>query len=460
MTTPQVSKADADLWLAYGVKLKNTFAQSFTPGDNSRFYIAPLSCAGIAAGRNINSAITNNGVYVIGDTLLSLDEPVFLPGRQSYFQRCLSYANSVELHSHENTVAQARYNIAQEEAREAQKRYQDAKFIAIKIWKKNLTAQITTDSFSQWCIQNYPMFSLAQSSNDAAAAAAAVASSDMNDPMAPIVRQYQSSLNAANGTSAIPGVTMTCSSASADQISSGQAGTPGAPLERPAYTITSQYPQVVNGWIDTFTQNSKTPTTITFKASDASSSSWQDLGYSNDTVQMTRPDCIFFSATYTENYETVTKTVTAEEAGSDLEVTITVTDFQSFPIAPGNWNPSQLAGLPIVANADPSLRKPMAVVNQAILAYGVGMEVKLSSSAASTINNYMDKASSNGGRASIFGFNIGLEGDANSTQTSTTTFDQVKSASSSTSFTIPPSDNSNPTLLGVIGQAIPLPNNA
>lgn len=64
MTTTQVSQADADLWLAYGVKLKNTFAQSSTldnNNNNNRFYIAPISSAGIAAGEDIDSAITNNG---------------------------------------------------------------------------------------------------------------------------------------------------------------------------------------------------------------------------------------------------------------------------------------------------------------------------------------------------------------------------------------------------------------
>lgn len=126
----------------------------------------------------------------------------------------------------------------------------------------------------------------------------------------------------------------------------------------------------------------------------------------------------------------------------------------------GTRNPSQLAGFPIVATADPNLSKPMAFVNQAILAYGVGMEVKLSSSAASTINNYMEKARFSGGSASIFGFNISLGGAADSTQTSTTSFDQIQNASSSTSFTIPPSDNAYPILLGVFGQAIPLPLNA
>ncbi|KAJ0381887.1 hypothetical protein COL922a_013660, partial [Colletotrichum nupharicola] len=368
ITTTLVSQADADLWLAYDVKLKNTFAQSSTLGDNNRFYIAPLSSAGIAACEDIDSAITNNGLYAIGDSLLSLDEPVFLPSRQSYFQRCLS---------------------------------------------QEKTAQITTDSFAQWCIQNYPRLTMALNANNAATAVAAAASAAMDGPMASIVGEYQSSLTAADGTSPIPGWHPQCR----------------ATFERPAYTIDAQYSQSVDGWIDTHDENS--------------------------------------DAIYTENNTIVTKNVTAEEAGSELEVTITATDFQLFLSRPetdkrlvGTRNTSQLAGFPIVANADPNLSKPMAFVNQAILAYGVGMEVKLSSSAASTINNYLEKARSSGGSASMFGFNIGLGDAADSTQTSTITFDQVQNGSSSTGFTIPPSDNAYPTLLGVFGQAIPLPENA
>ncbi|OBS29442.1 hypothetical protein FPOA_03378 [Fusarium poae] len=460
MTTPQVTKADADLWLAYGIKLKNTFAQTSTLGEDNRFYIAPLSSAGIAGGKNINSAITNHGVYTVGDTLLSLDEPVFLPSRQSYFQRCLSYSLNVELHANKNAGAQVRYNTARDNALKALKYFQDTRTAAIAAYTQEKSAGITTDPFALWVIQNYPQFAQAQSANDSATAVAAAASGAMDGPMATIVGKYQASLAAANGTSAIPGVTMSCSNASADQIASGQAGTPGAPFERPSYNLNGQYSQTVDGWINTFSQNSKNPKKITFTAKDAQSSSWADLGYSNTNVQVTGSYCIFFSATFVENNQTVTKNVTAEEAGAELEVTLTATDFQTFTINPGNWNPGQLAGMPIVANADPNLSKPMAFVNQVILAYGVGMEVKLSSSAASSIHNYMEKARSTGGSASIFGFNIGLGGAANSTQTSTTTFDQVKDASSSTGFTIPPSDNAYPTLLGVFGQSIPLPKNA
>ena len=86
MSSDQVTKADADLWLAYGLKLKSTFMQG-SLGPDDRFYLAPLSAAGIAAGKRIDQNITNYGIYNVADSLLSLSSPVFLPTRESYSKR-------------------------------------------------------------------------------------------------------------------------------------------------------------------------------------------------------------------------------------------------------------------------------------------------------------------------------------------------------------------------------------
>ena len=130
---------------------------------------------------------------------------------------------------------------------------------------------------------------------------------------------------------------MSCSPAPADQISAGQAGTPGASYLRPSYEINAQYTQLVDSWISTYAQNKTNPTSINFKISDSSSSSWKDLGFSSTNVQVTGSYCIFFSATFTENNTVVTKNVSAAECGSDLELTITATSIGSFDISPGKW---------------------------------------------------------------------------------------------------------------------------
>jgi hypothetical protein len=113
--------------------------------------------------------------------------------------------------------------------------------------------------------------------------------------------------------------------------------------------------------------------------------------------------------------------------------------------------------MPLVDDADQSLRDPSAYVTTAILAYGVGLSVKLNSTTSSQIHDYLSKASSSGGSASIFGYNIGLGGSAETSNTSTVTFDDVKNASSGTTISIPPSDNAYPTLLAVVGTSLPTP---
>lgn len=111
-------------------------------------------------------------------------------------------------------------------------------------------------------------------------------------------------------------------------------------------------------------------------------------------------------------------------------------------------------------NAPDVLKKGNAFATQAVLAYGVGMEISLSSTTASKISDYMSEANKYGGSVSVFGFNIGLGGDVSSSNTSTTNFDQVKSASSGTTINIPPTNNGYPTLLAIIGQKLPSPPSA
>jgi hypothetical protein len=129
---------------------------------------------------------------------------------------------------------------------------------------------------------------------------------------------------------------MACSTASADQIAAGQLGMTNLSFTRPLYQIDSQYAQTVDNWVATFSQNKDSPTEITFNASDASGSSWDELGFDDD-VEVIGSYCTFFSATFWEDNETVTKTVSAEEVGDDLEITITATGLGTFQIQPGKW---------------------------------------------------------------------------------------------------------------------------
>jgi hypothetical protein len=105
----------------------------------------------------------------------------------------------------------------------------------------------------------------------------------------------------------------------------------------PFYSIASAYSANVDNWIATYPQNKKSPTKFSFNASQASSTNWENLGFSQSSVEVTGSYAIFFSATYRENNQEVTKHITAEQAGSDLEITLTATGVGSYGVQPGNW---------------------------------------------------------------------------------------------------------------------------
>lgn len=68
-----MSSNNNELWLVYAVNLVSKLG--LTPGPKSKVYIAPLSYAGIAAGKHIPDAITNQGIFTIADTLLDPSSP-------------------------------------------------------------------------------------------------------------------------------------------------------------------------------------------------------------------------------------------------------------------------------------------------------------------------------------------------------------------------------------------------
>ncbi|KAI9685687.1 MAG: hypothetical protein M1822_004247 [Bathelium mastoideum] len=457
MTTPEVSQTDANLWAAYGVKLKNQILESSGLGQDQRFYIAPLSSTGIAAGKNIDEAIKNMGVYNVGDALLDLDSPVFLPSRQSYSQRCQLYAGQVYLNSDGNQGAAVRYKNAQDALTSATNNFITAKTNALAAWKSDTTNSLTTDPFWTWVGTNAPAYTQAQLAMNGASADCATAAAAIQGQNAAQVGAMQNAINQAVGGNPVAGYNMTCSPASANQVQVAQAGTAGASYLQPAYLVDSSYSANVDNWISTYAQNKNNPITLNFSASQASSQTWEELGFSSSSVSVTGSYCFFFSATFTENNTTVTKNITAEQAGSDLQITLTATGLGTYKVNPGKWNPGTLWGMPVVTTADPSLSKPAAYVTQAILAYGVGLTISTNSTTAGQIQNYLQQASQTGGSASIFGYNIGLGASIDVSNTSTTGFDQVTSASSGSQVSIPPSDNAYPTLLAVIGEALPVP---
>ena len=84
------TRSDQDLWKAYGVELKKQLLGSIGLGEKDRIYLAPISAAGIAAGGKVPAAVTNMGIYDVGNALLDPTSPIFNPTSAGLFDRCKS----------------------------------------------------------------------------------------------------------------------------------------------------------------------------------------------------------------------------------------------------------------------------------------------------------------------------------------------------------------------------------
>lgn len=134
---------------------------------------------------------------------------------------------------------------------------------------------------------------------------------------------------------------MPCSTAPANWIASVAHG---APLPPPptnslaAYDIPTQYAQDVDTWTKTYPQNVKSPQKIELTMSDFASSAWSQLGFSDSNTTVNGSAFCFFTATYTEHMQTVSKQMSLSEAGADCKITLTYTSAASYNVNPStNW---------------------------------------------------------------------------------------------------------------------------
>ena len=82
---------EADLWKVYACRLKEIALQGQDLGPDNRIYLPLLNEATILAGDHVPTPVTNYGVHQVGDTLVSVDNPLYTSSNEGYAQRCQKY---------------------------------------------------------------------------------------------------------------------------------------------------------------------------------------------------------------------------------------------------------------------------------------------------------------------------------------------------------------------------------
>lgn len=96
----------------------------------------------------------------------------------------------------------------------------------------------------------------------------------------------------------------------------------------------------------------------------------------------------------------------------------------------------------------------MAAVEQVLMGYKVGLQLRLGQKLGSRIKELTQRAQESNGSVSFMGFEVAAGGSGSFSSASTSTMEKMKTASDFSSVSIPGEDNCVPVLLGVLGRKL------
>jgi hypothetical protein len=457
-----VPTTDQIYWRAYSKAILTLLTGQAPLGKKDAIYVTPQTQRGIAAGKWIPDVVTNNLLYLASDALLPGDSPLYNPGASaSYSQTLNQYLTWVQVNGNPNEGALIRLTNAQNKLNISQDNFdteQDKAYAKFKLYPK----AATTD-FDKWVIQNAQKYVAARQQLQAASGAWYQAMTDVFGPDAATVKNLVDRLGLANDiVSPHAGYNMSCTEKDLNDIdalfeASNGGTTPPPPSPeivffRPSYSLQG-YGRTVEQWVQTFGTNAQK---IKINYDIGRDTKWEDLGFSHVEANAEIGYWWIFSVTVHHENTTKTKNLSLSSERTQISTELVVNGIQKFSIGNGAWDvpgvktmfPTLRTGAP--AKLQSGLVKPSAL----LLAYGVGLNVTFSSDIRTEVDSLFHEASSTGGSARIFGWDISAGGSGSSTSSRDTTFKDVKWDKDSGSLSIPPVDNGFPTLLGVLGSRL------
>ncbi|KAF5705050.1 hypothetical protein FGLOB1_8190 [Fusarium globosum] len=458
---PTVKPADAELWHAYLRAISDYFPFSEKP-DGYRIYTAPLTSFGVTIGRSIDPAIVNNDLFRLGDLLLPPDSPVFLP-RLSYSQRLRRYLKCVVVPSgQQDADSLTRLEVAKEHLKQATEDFIKCRAQA---WEAYISdpLHIAKGSgqveFDDWIKEFYPSYHIISLCKDAASQAAYETQLHHYGPQTASLWNDKVQLDRAFRTNSLNkpyNMPTTTAQVAHEAVVGSKAETP-LPLEimyQPRYNIDARFMETAMGWVI----NAKNPNNkgieIKFRSNSyhkpKKAPDWNDLGFSKVTLENHSevvPRMPLFTAETQEKPTSTTTPTYRVGLGADnasVKVTIKASDAAVFPIDPdSSW---------LRADAPKDLFDPLVLVTHVFLGYQVSIKMKLDESSFNRINEGLSKCADYGGTASLLGLSLGPQ-----STDSVVGFDQVHRDPNAKTLTIPPRDNSQLTLIGLMGMQLGAP---
>ncbi|KAG8677545.1 hypothetical protein FPOAC2_03673 [Fusarium poae] len=469
---PIVKPADAELWHAYLRAISDYFPFS-EKHDGYRIYTAPLTSFGVTIGRSVDPAIINNDLFRLGDLLLPPDSPVFLP-RLSYSQRLHRYLQcAVVPPGRHDQGSLTRLVEAKEHLKQSTEDFIKCRAQAWQAFSSDPlhAAKGSTEfDFEDWIKMFYPSYHIAALCKDAASQAAYEAQLYHYGPQTASIWNDKMQLDHAFQGSVLnkPYNMPTSTAQVAHEAVVDSATRSALPLEvtyRPRYNIDSKFMETAMGWVANADNPNNKGVEIKFRSNfyqkPTEPPRWTDLGFKKVALEKQSevvPRMPLFTAETQEKPTPKTTTTYRVGLGADdarVKVTIKASDAAVFPIDPdSSWDiPDITTRYPkLRADAPKDLFDPLVLVTHVFLGYQVSIVMELDESSFNEIDEGLSKCEDYGGSASLFGLSLGPQ-----PTDSVVGFEQVHRDAKTKTITVPPRDNSQLTLIGLMGMQLGAP---
>ncbi|GAB1311945.1 hypothetical protein MFIFM68171_02155 [Madurella fahalii] len=448
-----MATSEADLWKTFANKLMKSFTVGQDIGPKNRIYIPLLNSTTIPAGNNVSPAITNYGVARVGDSLLNVDNPMFVPSTDTYAKRCLQYLRAVYLIT-DSSIGSA--HVVEERKAKMDKAEEDFFKVQAKM-KKYWEESGDNSTFVDWVSHHSGTYSAAKKARDGATAKYFQALTEVDGVGAQDLLEAIRRLEAAIGDEVSDLYNM--------EVSSERLGsTPtAAPKQRaPKYVIDSTYAQVLQNWASTVLDDNVVngqKVVISFDSTQTGEYSWESLGHTTNKVDAKATFLPFFRVEYAYKGSTQRKEVKASEFKDKVGFELSANGLRAFSIGPdSSWDPGnvQKRFQRLFPNSPPSLSEPMVMVTNIVVGWKVAFKITMGQDLFNKITSDIEEASKHDANASatLFGFRLGLTASGKHDEGNSTKWSDVQKNNGNYEMVIPASTDNTPVLLAAFGTVL------
>ncbi|KAI8194769.1 hypothetical protein KHU50_011450 [Colletotrichum sp. SAR 10_65] len=443
-------------WLQYGEAIR----QKVGVGSGDKiFFLATEAQKGPLAGSNVPDAYTSQGLYNLGNNLLSTNNVFYSPSALHGYDEAIGlYLNWVELGGKSNPGLDSQFLDAIEKQKAYAKAYDREDDAAFAQWEKEKKRGLTDASYNVWVASgNAPARQAAKDNVDGISQTITNIQLQQGGPMSVTVKNDRDRLRKGQNEDVdFDGYNMHAASgnilSTAELIKKKLSGEsiPEPPFHRLPLYEAGAYKQFVQDSMQIATSSDySSPQRIEVNIDTGKNTSDYNFGQTKGGASVGVSTGWFsFSANASHSEESSTLQTGSES--SQVQVAITYNDIKAITITTGKWN-VDVSKYKLRSDAPKDI-KTLARVSQIIVISGLGYEIKVGASTASTLDTKLKETTSAGGSVSVFGIPIGLGGSGSSSKENETHMAKWDKANR-TFKVVPNFDNNCATVVGVVAEA-------